>query len=134
MTDPRPSALVLVVFLGGCVGGLARYEVSVGWPTPSTGFPWATLVINCSGAFLLALLLVVLDARARPSPYVRALLGTGLLGAWTTFSAIMGATFELVRHGHVVAGVGYVLASALGGLGAVLLGLRAGRPLHPRVR
>ncbi|MCU1586856.1 MAG: crcB 1, partial [Frankiales bacterium] len=102
-----------------------RYGVVQAWPDDGS-FPWAVLVINCSGAFLLGALLV-----AAPPERVRlrALLGTGLLGAWTTFSAIVVSVDQLVADGHPATALAYLLASACGGLCAAWLGLRAGRRL-----
>jgi CrcB protein len=120
---PRPG-LLGAVFLGGCVGGLARYAVTKRWP--SHGFPWATLGVNLSGALLLAVVLVVLLERAG-SPYLRALLGTGFCGAWTTFSGIVVSTDELVRDGRVAVAVAYLVASLLGGVAAGAAGIVTGR-------
>src|SRR4051794_5678653 len=53
---PRPRWDVqLVVFIGGCLGGWARYGVSSTWPTHSGRFPWATFDVNVAGTFILAL-------------------------------------------------------------------------------
>jgi len=53
---------------------------------------WATFVINASGAFVLAALLVVVNDVLPPTTYVRPLVGTGFCGAWTTFSSIAAST------------------------------------------
>lgn len=126
-TDRAPSPQVLLaVLLGGCVGGLARYGVVSAWPERQAGFPWSVLAINCSGAFLLALMLrSVPDRHAR----VRALLGTGFCGAWTTFSSITVSADQLLADGRALSGVSYVLASAAGGLAAAWLGLALARRL-----
>lgn len=119
---PRPS-LLLAVFVGGCAGGLARYAVTSG----STGVPWSTLWVNVSGAFLLALLLVVVTEVLPQSTYVQPLLGSGFCGAWTTFSGIVVPVSTLTRDGRPLAGLGYLGASVLGGLAAALAGLLLGR-------
>jgi CrcB protein len=129
----RPNAaLAGAVFAGGCVGGLARYGVTRAWPTPTADFPWATFVVNLSGAFVLALLLVVVNEVLRPTTYVRPLLGTGFCGAWTTFSSIVTATDQLVAHGQAVTGTLYLVGSAGGGLTAAAAGLVSGRLLAQR--
>lgn len=117
-----PQVRIPAVFAGGCLGGLARYLLLRSWTTEAHAFPWATLLVNCSGAFVLGLLLT----RSR-SPQVRALLGTGFCGAWTTFSAITVSVDQLVSSGHVLLGLAYLVASAGGGLAAAWLGLEAGR-------
>ena len=116
--------MLLAVFLGGCLGGLARYAVTLAWPAGAQGFPWATLAVNDSGAFALGLLVVVLAARPL---WVRAFVGPGLLGAWTTFSAVMASTDLLVAHGAPLVGITYLVASVATGLLAVAAGVAAGR-------
>jgi CrcB protein len=126
----RPGpAIVGAVFVGGCIGGVARYGVTRAWPTAAGGFPWAILVINLSGAFVLAVLLVVLNDVFRPTTYVRPLFGTGFCGAWTTFSSIVASTDQLVAHGHAVTGTLYLVGSVVGGLAAGAVGLMSGRLL-----
>jgi CrcB protein len=117
------------VFVGGCIGGLARYGLTRAWPTPARGFPWATLVINASGAFALALLVVVVNEVLPPTTYVRPLLGTGFCGAWTTFSSVVVSTDQLIAHDHAATGVLYLVGSLGVGLGAALAGLATGRRL-----
>jgi CrcB protein len=61
------------------------------------------------------------------SRWVRPLLGTGFLGAWTTFSGIAVPTDQLLRDGAVGSGVGYLTASLAGGVAAAYAGLVLGR-------
>jgi CrcB protein len=127
-TWPRLRALVIVaVFVGGCIGGLGRYLVDEAVPDSAHGFPWATLVVNTSGAFLLAVMLVVVIEMLPPTTYVRPLLGTGFCGALTTFSAVVASTDRLVAQGHVATGLLSLLANVLGGLAAAGLGLGTAR-------
>jgi CrcB protein len=90
-------------------------------------------VINGSGAFVLALLLVVVGEVLPPTTYVRPLLGTGFCGAWTTFSAIVASTDQLGAHGHAATAMLYLVGSLAVGLAAALGGLVTGRTL-PRYR
>ena len=129
-----PLGVLLAVFIGGCVGGLARYELTTSWTTPVRAFPWATLVINISGALALAVLVVLLSDALPPTTYVRPLLGSGFCGAWTTFSSITAGADQLIAHGAAGIGAAYVLASAVGGLGAAGLGLVLTRALVRRGR
>lgn len=111
--------VVLVVAFGGAVGSLARWALETLWPTPPRGLPWATLVINVSGCALLGALLVLVLEVWPPSRYVRPLLGTGVLGGFTTFSTAMAETRALVAGGSSGTAVAYVAASLLLGLVAV---------------
>lgn len=80
-------------------------------------------MINTSGAFVLAVVLVLVTDAMPPTTYVRPLLGTGFCGAWTTFSSIAAGADQFIAHGAAGTGAAYVLGSAGGGLGAAALGL-----------
>ncbi len=116
----RPDVLG-VIFAGGCAGGVARYAVTLAWPTPGNRFPWATLTVNTTGAFLLAVI-IVFAAELAPSRYLRPLLGTGFCGAFTTFSSVVVASAELFAHRRVGIAIGYLCATIGAGLAAALFG------------
>jgi len=117
------------VFVGGCVGGYARYVVGLAWDAPADGFPVATLAVNLTGAFVLALVVVV-ATEIRPSRYLRPLLGTGFCGALTTFSAVVVALARQLDQGRYALAGTYLFATAVGGLAAAALGLVVGRAAH----
>ena len=127
------AGLALAVFCGGLAGGLARYAIGRAWPTPLRGFPWSTFVVNVSGSFALGVLVVVVvevlahRAHIGMARYLRPALGTGFLGAFTTFSALALSTDQLVAHGHVALGVGYLAGSVAAGLVGAVAGIRCGR-------
>ncbi|HZZ97671.1 MAG TPA: CrcB family protein [Jatrophihabitantaceae bacterium] len=124
---PRLRAdVLLVIFVGGSLGGWARYGIGSTWPTDAGRFPWATLTVNVSGAFILALVIVA-AADIVSSRYLRPLLGTGFCGAFTTFSSIVVTTDLLFAHDHPGTAVTYLAASIVAGLAAALLGLVLGR-------
>ncbi len=127
--SPPPAAFVAAVFVGGCVGGLARYELSRAWPSGPHGFPWTVLVINTSGALALAGLLALLADAPRSAGWLRPLLGTGFCGAWTTFSSIVASTDQLLADGRPGTGILYLASSIATGLAAAVLGLALGRRL-----
>lgn len=122
--DPRVLA---VVFAGGVAGGVLRYAVGRGWPVPPGRFPWPTLGINTAGAFALSLLVVLAGGLWAPRRYLRPLLGTGFIGAFTTFSSVMADAAQLTAHGHPALATAYVSATLLAGLNAATLGLLLGR-------
>jgi CrcB protein len=134
---PRPSRpdprFVLSVAAGGAIGGPARYGLSQLITVPPGGFPWATFWTNVSGSFILGFLLVFVLERFRPSRYVRAAVGTGFCGAYTTFSTFSVETDVLVKDGFAGTAAAYVVASVVVGLAAVVLGMWAARrlPVHP---
>ncbi len=128
-----PVDILGVVFLGGCVGGYARYALSDAWSVSRATFPSAILTANLIGAFVLGLV-VILAADLVPSRYLRPLLGTGFCGALTTFSSVVVAAAGIfARHRPGIA-VGYLGATVVGGLATAALGLAAGRGLTRWVR
>ncbi|MDQ1696064.1 MAG: fluoride exporter [Frankiaceae bacterium] len=120
-------SVVAAVIVGGFFGGVTRYAVELAWPTPTGAFPWATFSVNTTGAFVLALTLVLVLEVLPPTRYVRAIVGTGFCGALTTFSSVVTSVDQLVAHGHADVAVGYVVASIAAGLAAASFGFALGR-------
>ena len=110
----------LAVAIGGVLGSWARWGLAAAFPVAAGTFPVTTLAINVVGAALLGVVLVALLDVERPRTHLHALLGTGALGAFTTFSTFVVEAVELVRTGHAVVAGGYVAASLVAGLVAVL--------------
>jgi fluoride exporter len=126
--------VLLAVFLGGVLGGGARYGIGLAAPPAVDGFPWDIFAINLSGAFALAALLVLVLEVFPPTRYVRPALGTGFIGAFTTFSSLATATDHLLAHGHPMLAIAYTLSSLFGGLVAASLGLACGRAISAKRR
>ncbi len=101
---PVPWGRVGAVAAGGLVGGLTRYAVGLAWPTRPGHLPWSIVVVNTVGAFILALVLVLVDEILPPTAYLRPLLGTGFCGALTTFSSVAVGSDQLAAHGHAARG------------------------------
>jgi CrcB protein len=104
---------------GGAVGAVARVAVNRALPAAAGGWPWATFTVNLTGAFLLGYLATRLLERLPPSTYRRPLLGTGVCGAFTTFSTLQVEALRLARTGHATIAAGYVLTSIVGGVLAI---------------
>ena len=124
----------LLVGVGGALGSLLRWGVSLALPT-GPGWPWATLAVNLGGAFLLGLLLESLTrpgAETRGARTTRLLAGTGLLGGFTTYSAFALELWQQAAAGDVARAAGYSGLTVLGGLLAAALGLLAGSRVRPR--
>lgn len=122
---PSPRELVLVA-AGGAAGSVLRHLVSGALPTPQ-GLPLGTLAVNLVGAFALAVVVTVL-----PHPS-RLLLGTGLMGGFTTYSAFALETEALLGSDPAI-GLAYLAATVLGGFCCAVLGLAAGRSIRRRAR
>lgn len=123
----HPSTLP-AVFLGGCLGGLARHALTEALPG-EPGWPAGIVLANAFGAFLLAMLLVLLLAREPARSWLRPALGTGFCGAFTTMSAVALSTDESVRDGRLGAALGFLGTSLVTGLGAAALGVLLARAL-----
>ncbi|MFZ2510916.1 MAG: fluoride efflux transporter CrcB [Gordonia sp. (in: high G+C Gram-positive bacteria)] len=120
------SPLLALVFVGGMLGAPARYGVEHVLPAAAGGFPLGTFAVNVVGAFLLGLLLESLilsgpDTGVRNR--LRLFLGTGFLGAFTTYSSFAVQLDRLGRGGHASTAVGYAAVSLAVGLALVALGI-----------
>lgn len=80
------------VAIGGFGGTETRYLLGVLLPESPGAFPWTTLAINVGGSFLLGLLTALWAAGTHKPRWLQAGLGPGLLGSFTTFSAVSLAT------------------------------------------
>jgi CrcB protein len=118
--------IVLAVLAGGIVGTTLRLSVDVLLPHGGGEFPIGTFLVNLVGSFVLG----VLVARAWPvaPEWLRVGLGPGLLGSFTTFSALAVSAVELTSAGMGVVAAVYVAASIVGGITAAALGIRLGAP------
>ncbi|UOR02995.1 CrcB family protein [Leucobacter allii] len=125
-----------VVAVGGAAGSLARYGTGllIGSPDANGGFPFATLLVNVLGAFLLGALVEVVARRGGERGRwrtARLLLGTGVLGGFTTYSLYAGDTARLLLEGRIGVALGYAAATLLAGAAASGLGILAGRGIAP---
>jgi len=87
-------------------------------------FPYANLIINVSGSFIIGVLAELFETRLLVSPTVRAALLTGVLGGYTTFSSFSFETFSLMRSGEMWLALVNAFGSVLLGLVAVWIGVR----------
>lgn len=127
MPPPRRGVVLAAVAVGGVAGALARAGLAELWEHPTGGWDWATLVTNVSGCLALAALLVVLGERFPGDRYARPLLGTGVLGGFTTFSTFSVDVVQMVRVERVGLATTYVVVSLLTMLAACVAGLLVAR-------
>lgn len=127
MQSRSTIADALLVGAGGAAGVLARAGISYTFP-PVTGWPWPTFICNIAGAFLLGALIVYLPRRI-DDPHRRRILqltfGTGLLGGFTTYSALAYDSFQMMSAGSL--GIAYIVVSVALGIAAAWAGMRFGR-------
>lgn len=115
---------VLFVALGSALGGMARFWLS-GFVARRTGerFPWGTLAVNASGAFVIGLVAAAASrGGAFAAPVTWQLAVIGFLGSYTTVSSFSLQTLALARDGDLLRAGGNVLLSLALCLGAVSLG------------
>ncbi|MBM5611172.1 fluoride efflux transporter CrcB [Listeria seeligeri] len=110
----------LYVGLFGALGGMCRYAINL-W-LGGGDFPYATLVVNLIGCFLLAFVMRFLAEKSRISLVMLNGIGTGFIGAFTTFSAFSVDAIQLLENGEIVLAISYILISSIGGLLMVKLG------------
>ncbi|WP_411343466.1 fluoride efflux transporter CrcB [Paenibacillus sp. WLX1005] len=110
--------VLLAVF--GVLGAICRYLLSV-WIL-NHGFPFATLLINLIGCFLLAVIMKYIARLPRISPVLVTAVGTGFVGSFTTFSTFSLESIQLLEQQMYVLAMLYIGASLFGGLLATRLG------------
>lgn len=110
--------------LGGAVGAGARHLVGratlAAW---GPNYPWGTLAVNLLGGLLMGLLAGSLSRLGHGSEQMRLLLGVGVLGGFTTFSAFSLDVMNMLQRGDWGMGLGYALASVIGSVLALYAGL-----------
>ncbi len=128
MADARTLA---AIFAGGFVGAIGRAQLGVALPYEPGQWPWATLIVNVAGAFVLGYVATRVQ-RGRPLFALSApLLGTGFCGALTTFATLQLELLEMLDDGRAGLAGAYALTSVAAGLAAVALAtslVRRGRP------
>jgi CrcB protein len=119
--------IVIALACGGVLGAVSRYAISLAMPTETARFPWGTFLINVSGSAALGFILVLVIEHFPRGRLVRPVIGTGFLGAFTTFSTFTVEAVDLVRAGHPETALAYVAGSVLAGLLAVWAGMKSAR-------
>jgi len=120
----------LLISAGALLGANARYWITNLFAQRfGLSFPYGTLFINITGSFLLGFALVLIANRLVVDPGYRLLIGTGFMGAYTTFSTFSYDTVVLLERGDVLPAFMNAAASLLGCLLASYLGITLARLL-----
>jgi len=122
----------LAVFVGGLVGTGLRLAIDTALPHAADAFPTSTLVVNLSGTFALGWLAGGLWTRPSVPSWLRAGIGSGVIGSFTTLSAVMGSLVLLDRGGQTGLAALYLGMSLAGGLALAGAGLKLGSALAHR--
>ena len=132
MNPPTFLMSSLYVALGGAVGSWLRYIVARLWiaavgPVAASAFPWATLTVNVVGSFAMGVLAGWLARHGAPAAVGgeswRLLLGVGLLGGFTTFSAFSLELGSFIQRGSLGTAAFYMLVSLTAGVAGLFAGL-----------
>ena len=118
----------LLICLGGAAGTGARYLTAL-WAAATLGssFPFGTLIVNIGGSFLLAFIMQVGGATELMSSDTRAILTTGVMGGFTTYSTFNYETTNYLREGAWLFAAANVTVTVAGCLVAGLAGLAVAR-------
>ena len=121
---------LLAIGLGGAVGALCRYGVTL-WANSLVGinFPYSTLIINVLGSFAVGLVFILLVERNLLAPIWRSVLMVGFLGAFTTFSTFSLQALGLVEEGRHMGALGYIASSVITCILATALGMYLARQM-----
>ena len=115
---------------GGAVGAAARYHLGrLAFHWGGIGFPYGTLAANLIGGFLMGVLVGVLARSDFVDEPWRLLLGIGVLGGFTTFSAFSLELVNMIERGDWAVAAGYAILSVAGSVAALFAGLAAIRAI-----
>lgn len=128
---------LFLVMIGGAVGAALRHLLALRLSALGTasGWPWGTFAANIAGGLAMGLLAAWVMAAGRSAIMpgmahdLRLLLGVGLIGGFTTFSAFSLEMAMMVERGAAALALAYALASVAAALAALFAGLAAGRAL-----
>ena len=123
---------LIYVMLGGAIGAGFRYQIgAIALRNLGPGFPWGTWIVNLLGGLLMGLLAGMLAKQFSPDQGepLRLLLGVGVLGGFTTFSAFSLEAANMLLRGQVLLATAYVVSSAAGAIMFVFIGLFLTRAL-----
>ena len=116
--------VLIAIGFAGALGALARYGVSLAalrWI--GEDFPYGTLCVNLAGCFLLGVIAELTMEDAGLAPQTRAILGTGFLGAFTTFSTFGVETYRAMQVGAWGVAASNVAINVVGGIVLVAAGV-----------
>ena len=123
--QPSYLAASLSVAAGGAVGAWLRFVA--GRLIGANPFPYATLTVNVLGSLAMGLLAGWLARHGEGGEQWRLLLGVGVLGGFTTFSAFSLEIALMIERGAMAQAATYIALSLLGGVGGLFAGLALAR-------
>ena len=115
---------LILVAVGGAIGASLRHLVNLGsLRLVGASYPWGTMAINIAGSFAMGAFIELLARRFDASNELRLFVATGILGGFTTFSAFSLDFAVLWERGAAFPALVYAIASVVGSILALFLGL-----------
>jgi fluoride exporter len=114
----------LWIGIAGFLGAICRYSIGLFLYDESAVFPFATLTVNLIGSFVLSWFTTVFVNKFSIPDHLKAAIGTGFIGSFTTFSTLSVETVTLIHNDDLFLAFVYVLISLVGGLIMSRLGYR----------
>lgn len=113
---------ILAIFIGGGLGSLSRYGISILLKTYSMDFPFATLAVNIIGSLILGFTIALFWNKTHFHDTLKVAITVGFCGGLTTFSTFSWETFDLIKNGEIVLAMLYAFISILVCILAISLG------------
>lgn len=119
---------ILWIGIGGFLGANARFWLG-SWISrwAGTSFPWATGIVNLSGALVIGIIATIFADRAIDNESLRLFLIVGILGGYTTFSSYTYEAVSLIQQDRWLATIGYLVGSNVLGILACIAGVMIAR-------
>lgn len=115
---------ILWIGLGGFIGANSRYWLgSLINRWLGTGFPWATGLVNITGALAIGIIATLFADRAIDNESLRLFLIVGVLGGYTTFSSYTWEAITLMQEDRWLAAIAYLAGSNTLGILACVAGV-----------
>lgn len=111
----------IAVGLGGFVGAVCRYLISLFPVSETTVFPIKTFIINILGCIVIGIITVVATKNNTISPQLVLFLKVGVCGGFTTFSTFALETTELIKNGNALVALAYMLLSVIIGVSVIFV-------------
>ena len=112
----------LFVGLGGSIGAMLRYFITIVWKTGN--FPLHTLLINILGCLFIGIVFALSEKTNFITENAKLFLATGICGGFTTFSAFSLENFQLLKTGEFLTAGFYILTSVVACIMATFIGFK----------
>jgi CrcB protein len=115
---------IFLVAVGGAIGASLRHLVNLAsLRLIGPAFPWGTMAVNIVGSLAMGVIIELLARRFNASIELRLFVATGILGGFTTFSSFSLDFAALWERGAALPALAYAIASVVGSILALFLGL-----------